>query len=120
MIEQVLNSVTKTEKPDPEVVPKAKRRTFSAEYKLRILREADPCIQPGEIGSLLRREGLYSSNLSKWRQQRRDGTLAGRRPKAERSDPFTRPSTRLRTSSLRNWRSQRHYTKFRTGLSHRC
>ncbi len=85
--EQVLNSVTKIEKPDPEVVPKAKRRTFSAEYKLRVLREADACTEPGEIGSLLRREGLYSSHLSKWRQQRQAGTLAGLKPKKRGRKP---------------------------------
>ncbi len=61
--------------PNPEVVPKAKRRQFTAEYKLRIVREADACTEPGQIGSLLRREGLYSSYLSKWRQQREDGQL---------------------------------------------
>ena len=61
--------------PDPEVVPKAKRRQFTAQYKLRILREADACPDPGQIGSLLRREGLYSSYLSKWRQQQEEGQL---------------------------------------------
>jgi transposase-like protein len=61
--------------PDPEVVPKAKRRQFTAKYKLRIVREADACTESGQIGSLLRREGLYSSYLSKWRQQREDGQL---------------------------------------------
>ena len=61
--------------PDPEVVPKAKRRQFTAKYKLRIIREADACTEPGQIGSLMRREGLYSSYLSKWRQQREEGQL---------------------------------------------
>jgi transposase-like protein len=61
--------------PDSEVVPKARRRQFAAEYKLRIVREADACTEPGQIGSLLRREGLYSSYLSKWRQQREEGQL---------------------------------------------
>ena len=61
--------------PDPEVVPKARRRQFTTEYKLRIIREADACTEPGQIGSLLRREGLYSSYLSKWRQQREEGQL---------------------------------------------
>ena len=54
--------------PDPEVVPKAERRRFTAEYKLRILAEADACTQRGEIGALLRREGLYRSHLDKWRE----------------------------------------------------
>lgn len=67
--------------PDPEVVPKAKRRKFSAEYKLRILGEADNCTEPGQIGALLRREGLYSSHLSTWRRQREQGVLEALSPK---------------------------------------
>lgn len=66
--------------PDPEVLPKPKRRTFTAAYKADILRQADACA-PGEVGALLRREGLYSSHLSKWRQQRERGALAGLKPK---------------------------------------
>jgi len=66
---------------DPEVVPKAKRRQFTAKYKLRILEEADHCTERGQIGELLRREGLYSSHLSKWRQQRARGQLQGLAPK---------------------------------------
>jgi hypothetical protein len=56
--------------PDPEVPEKAKRRRFSAEYKLAILRGADACTEPGQIGALLRRERLYSSHLVDWRRQR--------------------------------------------------
>jgi len=67
--------------PEVEVVAKAGRRRFSAEYKLKILREADACSQPGEIGALLRREGLYSSHLTTWRAQRARGELAGLTPK---------------------------------------
>jgi len=61
--------------PDPEVVSMIKRRTFSTEYKLRILVETDACTEHGEIGALLRREGLYSSHLHKWRTQRERGIL---------------------------------------------
>ena len=61
--------------PDAEVVPRAKRRQFSVSYKLRILAAADECRDRGEIGALLRREGLYSSHLSRWRQLRRAGRL---------------------------------------------
>jgi transposase len=60
-----------------EVVAKAVRRRFTAEYKLKVLRQADQCKRPGEIGGLLRREGLYWSNLAKWRKQRESGELAG-------------------------------------------
>src|ERR1039458_10205691 len=61
--------------PDPELVEHAKRRRFGAEYKLRVLREVEACTRPGEIGALLRREGLYSSLLSEWRKQRDAGSL---------------------------------------------
>ena len=66
---------------DPAVSEKPVRRRFTAEYKLRILREADRCTEPGQLGALLRREGLYSSHLSTWRQQRDEGTLVGLTPK---------------------------------------
>ncbi len=61
--------------PDPELVEQAKRRSFTAEYKARILAEADACTRPGEIGELLRREGLYTSHLTYWRKQREDGAM---------------------------------------------
>jgi transposase-like protein len=60
-----------------EVVAKATRRRFSAEYKVKILRAAEACTKPGEIGALLRREGLYASNITTWRAQQRKGALAG-------------------------------------------
>lgn len=60
-----------------EVVAKATRRRFSAEYKLKILRDADACKKPGDIGALLRRDGLYFSNVKTWRKQRRTGELVG-------------------------------------------
>jgi transposase-like protein len=77
--------------PDPEVVANAKRRTFTAEYKLRILAEADAAAsQPGAIGALQRREGLYSSHLVTWRRERQAGILKGltphkRGPKSKRN-----------------------------------
>lgn len=67
--------------PDPQVVEKARRRRFTGSYKLRILRQAESCTEPGELGALLRREGLYSSHLTKWRRQREAGALAGLSPK---------------------------------------
>jgi transposase-like protein len=63
--------------PDPELVERPSRRRFSAEYKLRVLREAEACTVPGSVGALLRREGLYTSHLSAWRQQRDAGALEG-------------------------------------------
>ena len=63
--------------PEIEVVAKATRRRFTAEYKRKILQEADACKTPGAIGALLRREGLYSSHLTTWRAARERGELAG-------------------------------------------
>jgi transposase len=81
--------------PDPELVEQAKRRSFTAEYKARILAEVDACTQPGEIGELLRREGLYTSHLTYWRKQRKDGALKelskprGRKPADQRDAQIT-------------------------------
>jgi transposase-like protein len=61
--------------PDPEVSAMPKRRTFTAEFKLRIVNEAGACKSRGEVGAILRREGLYSSHLAAWRRDREDGAL---------------------------------------------
>jgi len=86
---------------NPEVLEKPVRRRFTAEYKLRILREADACSQPGDIGKLLRREGLYSSHLTTWRRQRERGALNGlkakkRGRKASKRNPLLPEVERLR------------------------
>ena len=73
--------------PDPEVEVKAGRRRFTARYKLSIVEQADRCQHPGEIGALLRREGLYSSHLSSWRRQRREGLLQGLSPQQRGPKP---------------------------------
>lgn len=75
-----------------EVVAKAERRRFTAQYKLKILREVDGCSRPGEIGALLRREGLYSSNLTQWRKQRANGELEGL---SRKRGPVARPKNAL-------------------------
>lgn len=67
--------------PDPEVTGKKPRRKFTAKYKLRMLKKADACTDPGQLGSLLRQEGLYSSNLITWRKQRDEGLLIVMSPK---------------------------------------
>ena len=91
-------SQEQTKYPDTQVVPKAERRCFSAEYKLRILTEADGCTQRGQIGALLRREGLYSSHLDKWRRQRDRGRLEGLagRKRGPQADPQAAEVARLR------------------------
>jgi len=63
-------------KPNPEVLEKPERRRFTTAYKIRILEEADRCTEAGQIGALMRREGLYFSYLTTWRRQRQDGVLA--------------------------------------------
>ena len=68
-------------RPDPEVLETKPRRRFTAKYKLSILAEVDACTKPGEIGALLRREGLYSSNIHAWQRQLREGALKGLSPK---------------------------------------
>jgi transposase len=93
-------------RPDPQVVANAKRRTFTAEYKLGILAEADAATaQPGAIGALLRREGLYSSHLATWRRERRTGILKGltphkRGPKSKRN-PQEEENQKLRKDNQR-------------------
>jgi transposase-like protein len=92
-----------------EVVAKAERRRFTAEYKQRVLQEADRCKQPGEIGALLRREGLYWSNLITWRKQRQSGELAGlsgkrREPKRREKSPL---ADRVRELERENARLKR-------------
>jgi transposase len=93
-----------TDIPDPEVVPKAKRRKFTAEYKRRILEEADNCTEAGQIGALLRREGLYSSHLTTWRRQRDRGVAKGLSPKKrgrKRKDELEREVARLQRENER-------------------
>jgi transposase-like protein len=78
---------------DPEVLEKARRRQFSAAFKVRIVEEADACTEPGQVGELLRREGLYSSHLTTWRKQRLDGSLRSLSPK--KRGRKTRPANPL-------------------------
>lgn len=93
------NRPTMTQDPDPQVVPKGERRRFSTEYKLRILAEADQCTEHGQIGALLRREGLYSSHLTTWRRQREQGTLGGKR--GRKPDPQSAEIKRLEQENER-------------------
>ncbi len=76
--------------PDPEVAATPRRRRFTAEYRLRILEEAERCTKSGEVGQLLRREGLYSSHLTAWRKARRDGALRGLAAKKRGAKPRAR------------------------------
>ena len=92
--------------PNPEVSEKATRRRYKAEYKLRILKEAQKCTKHGEMGALLRREGLYSSHLKTWKKQREEGTLQGLAPKkrgrkAKPKNPLDDEVQRLRRENER-------------------
>jgi transposase len=94
-------------KADPEVVEKAQRRKFTAEYKVDVLRRADACTPgTGELGALLRKEGLYASHISVWRAQRDRGVLDGLEPKkrgrkATRRDEVADENARLRRDNER-------------------
>jgi transposase-like protein len=92
--------------PSPEVLEKPVRRRFTVEYKVRILAEADACTETGQLGELLRREGLYSSHLSNWRRQRDEGVLAGltskrRGRKSKAKSPLADENEHLRRENRR-------------------
>ena len=92
--------------PNPEVLERPLRRRFTAAYKLRILQEVDAMRESGQIGVLLRREGLYSSHLTTWRRQRDTGALQALRPqkrgrKARRQDPLIQENDQLRRANNR-------------------
>ncbi len=99
-------SRNETSIPDPEVVPTAKRRRFTRQEKMRILKEADACTEPGELGALLRREGIYSSYLSRWRRARDRGELQAlspkrRGPKSAADSGLTKELAKLRRENER-------------------
>ncbi len=86
-MERTESTEKKPTTPSTEVPEKPVRRRFTTEYKLRILAETDRCTEMGQIGELLRREGLYASLLSTWRKQRKQGVLAGLAPKRRGRKP---------------------------------
>ena len=108
ILDSVLGDITggrTAPRPSPEVVARAKRRRFTGEYKQKILARADAAKGSGDIGALLRREGLYSSHLTKWRREREDGILEGltpqkRGPKAK-ADPLAGENQKLRRDNER-------------------
>lgn len=83
---------------DPEVLERPRRRKFSAEYKVRILREAERAKESGQLGGLLRREGLYTSNLTTWRRQFEGGALAAlaAKKRGKKANPVDARDTRIR------------------------
>lgn len=92
--------------PDPEVSDRPRRRKFTAKYKLAVLRELDGCTEPGQVGAVLRREGLYSSHITTWRRAREAGALHGLAPKKQGrprkpSNPLQPENERLRRENAR-------------------
>jgi transposase-like protein len=99
--------------PDPEVPAKVQRRQFTTEYRRRILKEADGCKKHGELGALLRREGLYSSYLANWRRQRDQGELVVGR--ARKRGPTPKPiDPRVKHLEVENRRLQRKLARAET------
>ena len=99
--------------PDPEVPATVQRRRFSAAYRLRILKAVDACKKPGEVGALLRRDGLYSSLLTNWRRQREAGAL--REMRGRRRGPTPRPvDPRVKQLEAENRRLQRKLQRAET------
>jgi transposase-like protein len=92
-------------RPDPEMVARAKRRRFTGKYKQEILSKADAAAENGTIGAMLRREGLYSSHLTKWRRERKAGVLDGLEPKRRgpksKRDPMSDENQQLRRDNQR-------------------
>ena len=100
--------------PDPEVRAVAKRRQFTAAYKLSVVEEADRCTNPGAIGALLRREGLYSSHLTVWRREREAGALAALARRRGRKATLTTEQKRLSALQAENVRLKREVEQAHT------
>lgn len=94
------NGQLRADVPDPEVMPPRRRRRFTAAYKQRILAEANRCTERGELGALLRREGLYSSHLTRWREQRRAGQLEPQK-RGRKANPQAAEVARLQRENER-------------------
>jgi transposase-like protein len=103
---KLVNTSSVKTNSDPEVLENKPRRKFTAKYKLDILRKADSCTEPGQIGALLRRQGLYSSNLTTWRRQRDQGLLDVMSPKKrgrkkQKINPLSQEVARLQKENER-------------------
>ena len=117
MLESPMNAVKNTSLvPDPEVVATAKRRQFPSNEKRRILAAADRCSEPGTIGALLRREGIYSSQLATWRKQREATERAALEPKkrGRKADPAVAEARRVAELTKENDRLRRKLAQAHT------
>lgn len=113
-VAQVLRSGEAEASPDPEVRAVAKRRQFSAAYKLAVLAEADQASEPGAIGALLRREGLYSSQLTQWRREREAGALEALSRRRGRKSKMTAEQKRIAALEARAARLERELSQAHT------
>lgn len=102
--------------PDPEVRPRAGRRRFTAAYKQRIVTEAGHCA-PGELGALLRREGLYSSHLTKWRREFATGAVDGSGKRAPAAEELRMARQRLAKAERENHRLRQQLDRAETIIS---
>jgi transposase-like protein len=100
IMESMKSSTSGSGSSKTEVLERPRRRSFSAEYKLRIVEAASACNGPGEVGALLRREGLYSSHLTEWRKAQRSGHLLGLAPKRRGPAPKRRSEADARIAAL--------------------
>lgn len=101
-------------RPDPEIRAVAKRRQFSAAYKLAVLAEADQASEPGAIGALLRREGLYSSQLAQWRRERDTGALEALSRRRGRKSKMSAEQKRIAALEARNARLEHELSQAHT------
>jgi transposase len=101
-------------RPDPEIRAVAKRRQFSAAYKLSVLAEADQASEPGAIGALLRREGLYSSQLAQWRRERDTGALEAFSRRRGRKSKMSAEQKRIAALEARNARLEHELSQAHT------
>jgi len=113
MVESVAAALAQSGAPDPEVRAIAKRRQFSAAYKLALLAEADRLTEPGAIGALLRREALYSSHLTMWRREREAGALDALSRRRGRKAKLSAEQKRVATLEARNARLERELSQAR-------
>ena len=95
IVSGISNGLSNIERTETEVVTRASRRSFSAKYKKRICDQANACTRPGELGALLRREGLHSSTVRRWRLQRDEGILGGLKAKKRGPKPVTETEHKL-------------------------
>lgn len=113
-VAEVVQAVDVAARPDPEIRAVAKRRQFSAAYKLSVLVEADQASEPGAIGALLRREGLYSSQLAQWRRERDTGALEALSRRRGRKGKMSAEQKRIAALEARNARLEHELSQAHT------